>query len=364
MRISLLRFGAVFIFCLTIAISHIVPQHSDYIAAHGNAEIYAWGTGRPVAASDAYGPSRESSCGIFYFTHHPLLASYLGAVSIRLGLPGELPTQVGIAGSSALLIWLVAKYSHWGALNLFILIIGMLLGVPGYSEWLSHPIGHTWAFSMYFVAGIVALVGPWWGIPIISSVMAAFSIDAVVYHVAIIAGVTIARFGWSWTTLKVGIYSSLGYIGVNALHLIQVWCHFDWNFTDFWNNYFVDDGTHTSLSTRITHLPLSERMAQCWSLNAQYFMELFQNRHYKWTNPWGWPIIIWGATVPFLRFVNLRTLVAMVTFIVIFLSTAFLVPGLLAPHLHYLVRYVLLLPIGLNIINTVGYTARNRGAHD
>jgi hypothetical protein len=337
---------------LTFYRARTAPQINDAINAHAYDEMRAWAAGTPVRGSTEYGPARTSRCGIFYLTHHPLLASYLGVAAIKLDLDPRLPTQLGIAVLSGAFAASCIMASIPLGLGIVVLLIGYLLYAPGYYEWLSFPIGHTWAFAMYFAAGLAGASRRWYWLPIVAFFMGCFSIDAVVWHAAIIAGVTYAAWGFSLTTVGIGLLAVFAYCFANVLHLIQVACHFCWDLNRVWMDYFIGINGRTSLMFRVGGMGIHER----WILAQQYMWsygrELFVNQHAHWTI---WPIaaLMPAACAWLLAFVpNMRCAVALVIFTAIFLSAGFFVPNLLAPHLHYLVRYYLLLPIGgIAIVN-------------
>jgi hypothetical protein len=343
---------------LTLYQARRAPQFADYIDHHAYDEIRAWIDGTQVRASKAFGPAQESQCGIFYLTHHPLLGSYLAVAAGKVGYYPRLPTQLGIALLSGAFVASCCLVSAALGLGAAVLLVGYLLAAPGYYEWLSYPVENTWAFSMYFAAGLAGVSKRWLWIPAVSFLMACFSIDAVVWHAAIVAGVTVAAYGLSLEAVGIGLFSVLAYCLANVLHLIQVTCHFDWNLHWTRLNYFGGYQGHTSLLFRVTKMSAHQRWAVCHHYLWLYLEELFRNRHAHWTT---WPIwILFPAScVFFLAFIrDMRGTVGIAVFAVLFLSAGFFVPGLITPHLHYLVRYLLLFPIGLAAVINSALWAR------
>lgn len=350
------------VFALTMYRANTAGQYDDYPNAYAYAEIHAFATGTPVMATTAFGPERESSCGIFHITHHPLFAHYVAAGFEWVGLPAKLAIQLGMAVPSAALVVIVALASWQAGLCLAITLCAALMFAPGYYQWLSYPLTDSWAFGCYFLAGLAAVSRRWQWLPVVTFVMAWCSINAVVYHAAVIAGVVIAAYGVSLRAIGIGLASIAAYVVAYAMHMLQVWCHFDWDTHQVWLDYFVGDGRNTSLMLRVSPLTFSERVRTGVDLNAQFLAEMVRNQHGSWSVGWFWllaiPAVLWALVIAR----SPRTGLAILAFLVLFSGTAFLVPGLLMPHLHYMPRYYLLLVFGAVIICCVEVTRAARGA--
>lgn len=343
----------VLIFALTMYRANTTPQYDDYANAYAYAEIHALATGMPVIATTGFGPSRESSCGIFHITHHPLMAHYIAAGFEWAGMPARLPIQLGMAIPSAALVVIVTLASLPAGICLVVTLLALLLAAPGYYQWLSYPLTDSWAFGCYFLAALAAIGRRWQWLLVVTFVMAWCSINAVVYHAAIIAGVIVAAYGLTGRAIAIGLGTVAAYVVAYALHMLQVWCHFDWDFNQVWLNYFVGDGNGTSLMLRVSPLSWSQRLDAGVHLNAQFLTEIARNEHGQWTHAWFWPLAIPALLAMLVVARSWRMALAVAVFVVLFAATAFLVPGLLMPHLHYMPRYYLLLILGIVLIGCV-----------
>lgn len=350
------------VFALTLYRANTTNQYNDYANSYAYAEIHAFATGEPVAATDGFGPSRESSCGIFHITHHPLLAHYIAAAFEWAGMPPKLPIQLGMAIPSAALVVIVALASLAAGIGLTVAMTGFLMFAPGYYEWLSYPLTDSWAVGCYFLAALAAISRRWWWLLVVTFVMAWCSINAVVYHVAIIGGVILAAYGISLRAIAIGLGTVVAYVVAYGMHMLQVWCHFDWDFNQVWLNYFVGDGKGTSLMLRVSPMSWAERSHKGFELNAQFLAEMVRNEHGQWSYGGFWLLAI-PATLWLLFLArSARNALAVLVFLFLFASTAFLVPGLLMPHLHYMPRYFLLAVLGPIMVCCVSIVRANRDA--
>jgi len=332
---------------LTYRIGMTTPQVADPIVGQAYNEINGWATATMVPAS-SYGPAIGSRCGVYYFTHHPMLAAYVAALAQRLGVLPQAMIVLGVALATALLLVQLAWRTPWGALMVASSITGALLYAPGYWSWLQHPIGHTWSVAAFYVLASAAMLAR----PVLPLALASFvagwiSIDATFVFAAIVAGTLFAVHGVSRTTWLAALAAIAGFVLANALHVFQIWCHYEWQWSEVMRDYFVTETGDTSLAYRVGAIGLAERWAYVAQWVPAYAREAVLGERVHWSDPAFWAIA--GLALA-LQPATLWGRVGVVALLAGMSSTAFFAPGLMPMHLHYLPRYVLLAPIGMLIV--------------
>jgi hypothetical protein len=326
-----------------------VPQFSDWVQSWAYGEMAAWRDGRPLESTPAYTYKYGSACGIGYYTHHPLLASYVGLAAERLlGVSPQRAIAAGLALSAAALVYLLTvRRSIRAGLAISGAMIASLYAAPGYARWLQHPIGDTWSVAVLYLiacAGMARRPIRW--MAVVCFVAGWVSINLTCVFAGMVAGVLFAAQGFGRTTWLAAGAAIVAFCGANLLHLAQVWCHFGWDWGMVVADYFVglpDNGSQTSLLFRLTALPLPVRIAEAQQSISAYWREALANSHGAWTTPAWWALmLVCCVTVPRTG----RGLVGAAALVAGAAATAVVAPGLLPPHLHYLPRYVVIVCLG------------------
>lgn len=337
-----------------------VPQFSDWVQDWAYNEIAAWHDGRAIAPTAAYSYSYGSACGIGYYTHHPLLASYVGlAAEELLGVSPQRAIAAGLALSAAVLVYLLTmRRSIRAGLVISGAIVASLYAAPGYAKWLHHPIGDTWSVASLYLIGCAGLARrPIRWMTIVCFVAGWVSINLTCVFAGMVAGVLFAAQGFGRTTWYAAGAAIVAFCTANLLHLAQVWCHFGWDWSMVVADYFIglpDNGSQTSVLLRVTGLPLSARLAAAGQSLSAYWDEAMTNQHGEWTTPLWWALLpVWSVAVPRTG----RGIVGAAVMIAGAASTAVIAPGLLPPHLHYLPRYVVITCLGALVCCAVAPTS-------
>ncbi|MGH7788643.1 MAG: hypothetical protein ACRERC_17360 [Candidatus Binatia bacterium] len=318
-------------------------QFDDYIAVQTHNEIRAWVAGTHVPQGPAeFWPPTESRCGIFHWTHHPLLNSYLAVLALKAGASSPAVVPVGGAALvTGILVGVLAWRRVTTALPLALLLVAACWWAPGYGAWLAFPIEHSWAMTCAFALVLAAVcVRRAWAVALTAGITACFSTDLVFIHAAVVAGACIAAYGVTWHTVRVGAWAIAAYSVAFALHIVQVACHWQWDWAYTWADMFTGLPGSTSVFTRVGAGGLHERVALAAQWLPDYSRAVLTDA--RWAEQWFW----WAAMAALLcSRPSARGLTATAVFVVGVAAWFFLVPGLIMHHLHYLPRYLLLVPL-------------------
>jgi hypothetical protein len=319
------------------------PQFGDFISEQTHNEIYAWVAGTMVKQGPAeFWPPTGSRCGIYHWTHHPLLSSYLAVLALRAGASDP---RIAPVGGAALVTGVLVGVLAWRRLStglpLALLLVAACWWAPGYGAWLAFPIEHSWAMTCAFLlVGAAVSVRRAWGVALATFVTGWFSTDLVFVHAAVVAGACVAVHGASWHTLRIGAWAIAAYTAAFALHVLQVACHWQWDWAYTYADLFTGLPGSTSVFTRVTDAGLRERFAQAAFWMPQYLQAVLTQP--QWAEQWFW----WAAMAALLcSRPSARGLAATAVFVAGMFGWFALVPGLIMHHLHYLPRYLLLLPL-------------------
>lgn len=360
---ALARAGAVAIALLvgldTARTAHLEPQWVDQEVVQLLGEAAYWagcggmpnlGRGDAAAVMARYG----DRCGLTSWTHHPPLPTYWAALFLATGLGnGQEATADFFAAATVVLIATLAWRSLWGALVVALVIEVCLHCAPGYSHWLTLPYEDTWAFPcLYLLAAACAMRRPLWPTVAATAVAAGACIASSSVHVAVVAGVLIAAHGVGWVTIRTALAAVAAYVAVFALHVVQVWCHTDWQWSVVRSAWF-DAG----LAFRVAPaMSWAQRWQMATTWDGEYVREVVVNQHGAWSTPELW-LLLFGCAA--LAVPTMRGVAGAGVFVALMAVGAVLHPNLLPPHLHMLPRYVLLLPIGVSVILAAGTTERS-----
>jgi hypothetical protein len=331
----------------TYHVGTTTPQFADFITGQAYMEIHGWATDTMVFET-GFGPATGSRCGIYNLTHHPMFASYVAALVQRLGGSPHKAIVLGVVLATALLLLQLAWRTPWGSLMVSAGITTALVYAPGYASWLQHPVGHTWAVgAFYLLASAAMLRRPVLPLAIASFIAGWISIDAAFVFAAMVAATLFAVHGVSRTTWLAALAAIAGFVLANVLHLIQVWCRFEWQWAQVMGDYFLTEGQDTSLTFRVGNGTLAQRWHATAHWIPAYVREAVVNEHALWSYFPFWAIsLLLLALQPSTAWGRVGVLALLGGMA----STGFFAPGLMPMHLHYLARYVLLVPIGMLIV--------------
>lgn len=325
-------------------------QYSDQgsYVIYDEARYWAHGGAPP---KDVYGPGRGGACGLWSWTHHPSGATYITAIWMYLGYPGQWAQIDILAFATALVLVALAWRNPFGSVVTGTVMLVLLYFAHGYNAYLALPYEDTWFVTcMYLCAFACMLSRPMWPAVLAAGLAAATCIAMTAFHVAIIASVLIAVHGIGWTTFKTAIAAILAWVSIFIGHLIQVWCHFGWCLDTAWSDYVTGvtaQGGATSLLYRVTNMSFHERINQLREWSVVYIREVVKGEFYPWADPVVWlMLLVCALIIP----LTVRGLFSSIMFVGTLWGVFLLHPGLFPPHLHMLPRIVLLVVVGVFIV--------------
>lgn len=330
----------------TLYAPNTVQQHGDGYGGIIHKEIKALTNNENTltANNDFNVPvTEEKRCGMFgnhsLQRHYGILSAYIQAYGTKLfSLPPDTTTTLFISLS---IYFFLFFYSKNNIVNTSIIIL-LLCIAPyaslGYGGYLQYPIEFGWDLaSLFLLAGSILSPYPYILLPI-TSILAHWLSGLVFVQAGVIAGVCIARYGFSIKTIQLGLLSVYFYSIGWLLHIFQLYCYAGWDFAVLYDIYFKSEYGY-GLLFRISTLSLYERFSSLIIWFPKYLSAMFLP---QWATTQFW-LILSGVLV--LLTPSRNSIIGAIFVLLGLVAYHMILPMTLPFHLHLMVRVFIIVII-------------------